>query len=311
MSFHTWLKGHFRLDAQDLAEISSTIAVPGLQDLDDIDVLSLLQDEDMPNAVDVQLPVSAVGSPFDELSALLDQPIELAFNNSSGPSPGTVPAVYNEDDAAADAGRDKKSGGPKRYRKPSDAQRAAHRRFRQRRKEQARALDQLVVSAGAAQARDAGVGLDDSPWVKAGSIQNFSAKLEKLLPAGRGDLSRSQAALPTDMQGALATLQALIKAFCAEVMQLLLQVGAETHVTGAWLNVYQLSTAAAARFGQHQQVQGEFRAFAISNRISLYRLQTLNIETGLLGAQPPPGHFKKLAQLLVNRQALAARDDNC
>jgi hypothetical protein len=39
----------------------------------------------------------------------------------------------------------------------------------------------------------------------------------------------------------------------------------------------------------------------MSNRISLYRLQTLNIETGVLGTQPPPGHFKRLVQLLVNR----------
>jgi len=86
MSFHTWLKGHFRLDAQDLAEISSSIAVPGLHDLDDFDVLSLLQDEDMPNVVDVQPSASAAASPFDELSALLDQTSELASNNNTAPT---------------------------------------------------------------------------------------------------------------------------------------------------------------------------------------------------------------------------------
>jgi hypothetical protein len=96
MSFHTWLKGHFRLDAQDLAEISSTIVVPGLQDLDDFDVLSLLRDEEMPNAVDVQPTASAAGSPpFDELSALFDQPSELAFNNNTGPSHSNLAAGFD------------------------------------------------------------------------------------------------------------------------------------------------------------------------------------------------------------------------
>ena len=80
------------------------------------------------------------------------------------------------------------------------------------------------------------------PAVKEGSIQKFSAQLEKLLPV-KFDPGRSRAR-PSDMQSALTTLQALMKAFCAEVMQLLLQVGATVTTDVCHHNIPHSCTAA-------------------------------------------------------------------
>jgi hypothetical protein len=55
------------------------------------------------------------------------------------------------------------------------------------------------------------------------------------------------------------------------------------------------------------QVRAEFRRFAVSNYLSTYYMHTLNIETGLLGHPPPPGHWRQVAALLQARySALAA-----
>lgn len=49
------------------------------------------------------------------------------------------------------------------------------------------------------------------------------------------------------------------------------------------------------------QATSEFRKFAAGNRLSLYQLHTLNLETGTLGVPPPPGHWRKVAQLVKDR----------
>jgi hypothetical protein len=54
------------------------------------------------------------------------------------------------------------------------------------------------------------------------------------------------------------------------------------------------------------QVRGEFRRFAVANYLSTYYMHTLNIETGLLGRPPPPGHWRQVAALLQARCAEAA-----
>jgi hypothetical protein len=51
------------------------------------------------------------------------------------------------------------------------------------------------------------------------------------------------------------------------------------------------------------QVRGEFRRFAVANYLSTYYLHSLNIESGLLGRPPPPGHWRSVAALLQARWA--------
>lgn len=189
-----------------------------------------------------------------------------------------------------------------------------------------------------------------------GSVEHFGAALTRMVsPSNRLPADPVQL-LPAGerqrLQSQLATLQAAIKSFAAEVMQLLLQISQEEgkpfrswpagHPLQQQLLLQQqqqtslgqlsllqqqqwedgLTTAfhssrdgAAAAAGLPAgrqtayerlqqlvlQVQKEFRAFVMNNRIALYHLNTLNYETGVLGAPVPPGHWQKVAQLLKDR----------
>lgn len=89
---------------------------------------------------------------------------------------------------------------------------------------------------------------------------------------------------------------------CCPALLLLPQIGEQDQSSGGRLQQPGAASPALARLHTlTRDVNRAFRTFAVTNRIGMAALKSLNMDTGVLGLPPPPGHWAPVARLLAAR----------